>query len=147
MLFVWMNYVTPWHVWRHTWRQRNDMSSTSQCRHEEDMCANEHPKNGCCIFKGSRDIQQTLTLVVRCNWSQFIYTRLHNWDLGVASQYMGSLGWLLKKAKSYRCCQILVQGQISKVGLWSWLGHAILLIYRWIERGVGLWLDELIVSK
>ena len=38
------------------------MSSTSQCRHEEDMCANKHPKNDGCIFNGSRDIQQTLTL-------------------------------------------------------------------------------------
>ena len=62
MLFIWMNYVTPWHVWRHTWRQRNDMSSTSQCRHEEDMCANKNPKNDGCIFNGSRDIEQALTL-------------------------------------------------------------------------------------
>ena len=62
MLFVWMNYVTPWHVWRQTWRQRNDMWSTSQCRREEDMCANKHPKNDGCIFNGSRDIQHTLTL-------------------------------------------------------------------------------------
>ena len=62
MLIVWTNYVTPWHVWRHTWRQRNDISSNSQCRHEEDMCANKHPKNDGCIFNGSRDIQQTSTL-------------------------------------------------------------------------------------
>ena len=38
------------------------MSSNSQCRHEEDMCANKHPKNDGCIFNGSRDIQQTSTL-------------------------------------------------------------------------------------
>ena len=38
------------------------MLSTSQCRHEEDMCANKHPKNDGCIFNGSRDIQHTLTL-------------------------------------------------------------------------------------
>ena len=62
MLIVWTNYVTPWHVWRHTWRQRNDVSSNSQCRHEEDMCANKRPKNDGCIFNGSRDIQQTSTL-------------------------------------------------------------------------------------
>ena len=46
----------------HPWRQRNDISSTSQCRHEEDMCANKHPKNDGFIFNGSRDIQQTSTL-------------------------------------------------------------------------------------
>ena len=44
------------------WRQRNDVLSISQCRHEEDMCANKHPKNDGCIFNGSRDIQQTSTL-------------------------------------------------------------------------------------
>ena len=38
------------------------MSSISQCRHEEDMCANKHPKYDGCIFNGSRDIQQTSTL-------------------------------------------------------------------------------------
>ena len=38
------------------------MSSNCQCRHEEDMCANKHPKNDGCIFNGSRDIQQTSTL-------------------------------------------------------------------------------------
>ena len=38
------------------------MSSISQCRHEEDMCANKHPENDGCIFNGSRDIQQTSTL-------------------------------------------------------------------------------------
>ena len=38
------------------------MSSNSQCRQEEDICANKHPKNGRFIFNGSRDIQQTLTL-------------------------------------------------------------------------------------
>ena len=38
------------------------MSSNSQCRHEEDMCANKHPKNDGFIFNGSRDIQQTSTL-------------------------------------------------------------------------------------
>ena len=44
------------------WRQRNDMSSSSSGRHEEDTCANEHPENYGCIFNGSWDIQQTLTL-------------------------------------------------------------------------------------
>ena len=38
------------------------MLSTSQCCHEEDMCANKHPKNYRCIFNGSRDIQQTSIL-------------------------------------------------------------------------------------
>ena len=36
--------------------------SNSQCRHEEDMGANKHPKNDGFIFNGSRDIQQTSTL-------------------------------------------------------------------------------------
>ena len=62
MLIVWTNYVTVWHVWRHTWRQSNDMSSNSQCHHEEDMCPNKYPKNDCFIFNGSWDIQQTSTL-------------------------------------------------------------------------------------
>ena len=38
------------------------MSSNSQCRHEEDMCANKRPKNDGCTFNDSRDIQQTSTL-------------------------------------------------------------------------------------
>ena len=38
------------------------MSSISQCRHDEDMCANKHPENDGCIFNDSRDIQQTSTL-------------------------------------------------------------------------------------
>ena len=38
------------------------MSSISQCRHKEDMCANKHLKNDGCIFNGSRDIRQTSTL-------------------------------------------------------------------------------------
>ena len=51
--------MTPWHLWRHTWCQREASSWQILCHYGVDMFIGELPEDGFCISNRLWDIQKT----------------------------------------------------------------------------------------